>query len=87
MTNKVTKFPTPVPNDEEEALPPPRFPDMPTIESMLMGKPLESVLVMTVNSDGDVSHYIDGASTVEAIGMIEMLKQAIFLADTGYDEE
>jgi hypothetical protein len=42
---------------------------------------------MTVNSDGDVSHYIDGASTVEAIGMVEMLKQLIFFGDTYSEEE
>jgi hypothetical protein len=80
--SKITRFPVPQVEEEEE-LPPPRFPDMPTIESMLMGKQLQSVLVMTVNSDGDVSHYIDGASTVEAIGMVEMLKQLIFFGDTG----
>lgn len=83
--SKVTRFPTP-PVEEEEELPPPRFPDMPTIESMLMGKQLASVLVMTVNTDGDVSHYIDGASTVEAIGMVEMLKQLIFFGDTTEEE-
>ena len=86
MTSKVTKFPTAVAEDEE-AVPTARFPDMPTIESMLIGKPLQSILVLTVNSDGDVSHYVDGATTMEALGMLEMLKQAVFLSDLGFEEE
>jgi hypothetical protein len=73
--------------EEEEPVPTARFPDMPTIESMLIGKPLQSILVLTVNSDGDVSHYVDGATTMEALGMLEMLKQAVFLSDLGFEEE
>lgn len=85
--SKITKFPTTAVEEEETPVATARFPDMPTIESMLLGKPLQSILLLTVNSDGDVSHYVDGATTMEALGMLEMLKQAVFLSDLGYEEE
>ncbi len=84
MTSKVTRFPTQEPPQE---LPEPaRFPDAPTVESMLLGKPMQALVLLTVNTEGDVSHYMDGVTTAEAIGMCEMLKQAIFLADMGYND-
>lgn len=85
MVSKVTRFPTPDQSQEPQETA--RFPDAPTVESMLMGKPMQSIVVLTLNTEGDVSHYMDGVNTVEAIGMVEMLKQAIFLADMGYNEE
>lgn len=84
--SRVTKFPTP-PEPEQEPVATAHWPDAPTVESMVLGKPLQSIVVLTINTDGDVSHYMDGVSTVEAIGMVEMLKHAIFLADMGYNEE
>ena len=84
MTSKVTKFPSPPePEQPQETA---RFPDAPTVESMLLGKPMQALVLLTVNTDGDVSHYMDGVTTAEAIGMCEMLKQAIFLADMGYND-
>ena len=82
--SKVTRFPT----QEPEVAPPEpaRFPDAPTVESMLMGKPLESILIITVNTEGSVSHYMDGVTVVEAIGLAEMIKQAMYLSDMGYNE-
>lgn len=83
---KVTKFPTPPHDEDEEAVEPVRFPDITIVESMLQGKPLESILLVTVNSEGSVSHYASGVTTMEALGLLEMLKQAVFLNDMGYDE-
>lgn len=84
MTSKVTKFPSPEP--EPEPIPVAHWPDAPTVESMLLGKPMQSVLILTINTEGDVSHYMDGVNTVEAMGMIEMFKQAVFLDDMGYND-
>lgn len=84
--SRVTKFPTP-PEPEQEPVAAAHWPDAPTVESMVIGKPLQSIVVLTINTDGDVSHFMVGVNTVEAIGMVEMLKQAIFLADMGYNEE
>lgn len=86
MSSRVTKFPTP-PEPEHEPVATAHWPDAPTVESMVLGKPLQSIIVLTINTDGDVSHYMDGVSTVEAIGCVEMLKQAIFMSDMGYNEE
>lgn len=84
MTSKVTKFPSP---PEPEAIPEiAHWPDAPTVESMLLGKPMQSVLILTINTEGDVSHYMDGVSALEAMGMIEMFKQAVFLDDMGYND-
>lgn len=80
--SKVTRFPTPEVEEDEPA----RFPDIATVESMLLGKPLQSLLLVTVNSEGSVSHFVSGVTTMEAIGLLEMLKQSIFLNDMGYDE-
>lgn len=74
------------PQTEDEQDEPVRFPDIATVESMLMGKPLSQVLLVTVNEEGSVSHYVSGVTTVEAMGLLEMLKSAIFLNDMGYDE-
>lgn len=83
--SRVTKFPSPT-EPEQEPVATARWPDAPTVESLLLGKPMQSIIVFTVNTEGDVSHYMDGVSTVEAIGMVEMLKQAIFMSDMGYNE-
>lgn len=85
MTSKVTRFPTKEPDDEPVELA--RFPDIATVQSMLGDKPLQSILMITINSEGDVSHYLDGVSAVEALGLIEMLKHAIYLSDMGYNDE
>lgn len=82
---KVTKFPTP-PDDDEDDVEPVRFPDISIVESMLQGKPLDSILLVTVNTEGSVSHYASGVTTMEALGLLEMLKQSIFLHDMGYSE-
>lgn len=63
------------------------FPDLPTIQAMLCGKNLAKVLIVTVNTDGDVSHYTDGCTALEAMGLLEMLKFNIHYASVDYGEE
>lgn len=84
--SKVTRFPG---KDEpdDDPIEPVRFPDFATVESMLQGKPLESIMLITVNSEGSVSHYASGVTTMEALGLIEMLKHSVFLGDMGYSDE
>jgi hypothetical protein len=84
--SKVTKFPS-KDEPEDDPIEPVRFPDFATVESMLQGKPLESIMLITVNSEGSVSHYASGVTTMEALGLIEMLKHSVFLGDMGYGDE
>lgn len=53
------------------------FPDVAVMSSMLEGKPLSSCIVLVMNTEGSLSHYVDGVSIFEAVGMLESMKRSL----------
>lgn len=80
---KVTKL-RPEPEETEEAYVA-SFPNVAVMQSMLGDRPMSQCLVLVVNDEGQLSHYVDGASIMESIGLLESMKLSL-LGETYGDE-
>lgn len=80
---KVIKL-RPEPEEQEETYVA-SFPNVSVVQSMLEDKPMVTCVVLTVNSDGSLSHYVDGASIMETIGLLESMKLSL-MGETLGDE-
>lgn len=72
---KVTKL-HPDPEPEEEAYVA-SFPNVSVMQSMLGDKPMSQCIVLVVNSEGALSHYVDGATIPETVGLLESMKLSL----------
>ena len=80
---KVTKL-HPEPEEQEEVYQA-SFPNVAVVQSMLEDKPMVTCVVLTVNSEGSLSHYVDGASIMETIGMLESMKLSLMGETMDYE--
>lgn len=80
---KVTKL-HPEPEETEEAYVA-SFPNVSVMQSMLGDKPMATCVVLVVNNEGSLSHYVDGSSIMETVGLLESMKLSL-LGETHGDE-
>lgn len=80
---KVTKL-RPEPEEQEEVYMA-SFPNVAVMQSMLGDKRMVTCVVLVVNEEGQLSHYVDGANIMETVGMLESMKLSL-LGETYLDE-